>query len=294
MASAKQICADARTLAKEMNFSDPNDVEVLRYAEMGLQKIGKLLQGIDSRIYGQTAVLNVKDDANAVVEVVSGATYVVASKTITKASAFADAAVNGNGVIVGYIEDGSYTFNFFAYAVSKTDDTLVLDRDIGMGLITTPTTLKFLYFSSESTGSPTLSIDGLDVGDISMVTGSKAGNMKVIPLEEFLSVGSNPNYDNSGVVAQQGTNLLTYAGSGLTGGLGIVFVFYKRRPRSLAEMTDTVDLPIKYHAVLRDEVAKTLIIRRGMAVPAELKNPVESLEAQAMVMQKDAPTSESK
>ena len=291
MASAKQICADARTLAGQLNYSDPNDSEVLRFAEMALQKIGKILHGIDSRIYGQIAALNFNTSATKCEYVASGATWTQSTKTIAKSATFGD--IDSGGVIAGYIADGSNNHNFFARVVTAAAGSLVLDRDIGMGQITSPTTLAFLVVSPV-TGSPTLSISSLPVGDVEMVAGSAAGNMRLVPLDEFLSITSNPNFDSSGVVTHQGTNLLSAAGSSLTNGLGVVFVFYRRKPRTLVTMDVTVDLPIKYHAVLRDEIAKQLLIRKGIQPPPELKSPLQSLEAQAKLATQHAPLAENK
>ena len=51
-------------------------------------------------------------------------------------------------------------------------------------------------------------------------------------------------------------------------------------------MTETIDLPIKYHGILRDEVAKSLLIRAGKVPPRELANPLAPLEAQMAGIQK--------
>lgn len=281
MATAKQICADARSLANQLNYVDPNDTEVLRYANMSLQTIGKLLLGVDPRAYGQTAVLNVSATATETIEIVSGSTYSVANKTITDTGAFASPIAVG-GVVIGYMADASYNHNFFAKVLIRTDNVLTLDRDIGYGLITTPTTLTYMVFTPDlATQAMTLSVSADPISRIEMVTGVLCGNMIGKNIDEFLTASSNPNLANQAVFFHEGggTNIRVYTGSGVTGGAGIVFVFYKRKPRNLAAMTTVVDLPQKYHAMLRDEIARLLIVREGKQIPPEIQDPMAPLAA---------------
>ena len=280
--TVKQLCADARTIAQELNFIDPNDGEMLRYSDMALQKIAKLLQGVDPRIYGQIAVLNNNEGADDHVYF-TGATYTVATKKIAKTSNFTQANPDA-AFVVGALTISAVVYNFFARIVSYTADYIILDRDISPGGTITDCTGYVVCYSSS--GSPTLSISTQPVSDVVMVTGTNADNIKSVDIDEFLSLTNNPNYDNAAAYCQQGQNLLTYVGSSLTGGLGAVFCFFKRSPRRVTAMTETVDLPIKYHGILRDEIAKTLLVRRGKTPPRELANPLEALEAQMGSIQK--------
>lgn len=297
MATAKQIIYDARTIAGETSDADPTQQETIRIAEEALQKIGKLVQGIDPRVGGQILVHNFSTTANASVIISSaGAIYTPTTKTITGPAedSFSHANLKVGGVIAGFVGAFEIQANFFACVVSKTNNTLVLDRDISVGfsntakaaLLSGDATLHFIYISPASTGSPSLSITTFPINEIVMVTGALAGNMVPRALDEFLSVSGNPNFDNSGAFYQRSNAIDTVAGSGLTNGLGAVFIFYKRKPRTITALSDVVDLPIKYHGLLRDEIAKTLLVRRGKIPPPELADPLKPLIAQMQVNQK--------
>jgi len=290
MATVRQICADARTIAGEMNFSDPSDTEVMRYADMALQKIGKLLKGVDQRIYGEVAVLNLSTAAGSAVYADSGdCAYTHANKTITDTGAFSDADMTNRGIVVGTVNG----HNFFAYVVSKTDNTIVLDRDINDGA-NDDVACAYIYISGVTTANPTLTLPADFVDEIIMVTGSRAGNLVSLDVDEFLTVANNVNYASSGAFYHNGTSLSTYEGSSLSAGLGTVFVFFRRRPRRVTAMTETVDLPIKYHQLLRDELAKVLMIRAGKVPHAEIKDPLAPLKAMYAVNQKSIEAAQKK
>lgn len=289
MATLKQIAADARTLAGELNFTDPTDQEVLRFAEESLQQIGKLLQGVDPRVYGHVSVHKF-GSVDGVLSI-TGATWTAATKTIGKNATFSN--VSPGSVIVAYGESGAVKVNGVGVVVSATANSVVLDRDLFGGLIATdPLPFEFIIILADSTNPHTITL-GQQVSDIVMVTGTLCGNMRGLTVDEYLGVTSNPNYDSSGVFYQRGQTLEVRAGSSLSNGLGIVTVYYYRRPATLSAMTDTVDLPIRYHQVLRDEIAKKLMVRRSKIVPPELSDPLMALKAQSELnagtkMKKDA------
>jgi len=295
MATVRQIIFDARTISGEMSQTDTSDKETLEIADQALQLMGKLLQGVDPRIGGEIAVKNLSTVAAATVYSTGETLYTAATKTIAVDPGLPELEFNAlikvGGVVVGHAEKVSPTasWNFFGVVVSRTASSLTLDRDIAYGrgnLAVGIDALDFIYISPASTGSPSVSISGLPVNEVVMVTGGLAGNLAPCDVEKFFSVPNNPNFSSSGAFYQSGDSIETATGSNLTNGLGAVFVFYKRKPKTITSMSDVVDLPIKYHALLRDEIAKTLMVRRGKVPPPELQDPLKPLMLQYQVNQK--------
>ena len=201
--TVKQLAADARTIAQELDFTNPNDGEMLRYVDLGLQKIGKLLQGVDPRIYGQIAVLNLNEgeDDNAYF---TAATYTVATKRITKTSAFITASPDA-AFVVGVLTIGGVYYDFFARVTAVASDYITLDRDVSPG--GTITDVSGIVICYSSSGSPTLSISASPVSEVVTVTGTNADNIRSVDIDEFLSLSGNPNYDNASAFCQTGQNL---------------------------------------------------------------------------------------
>jgi hypothetical protein len=112
---------------------------------------------------------------------------------------------------------------------------------------------------------------------------TNAGNG--IPRDEDTIEGlaSNANYKNAVAWVQSGTGsdgvVKKYAGASTVNSGGYPVIFFDSLPRPATAVTEYVDLPVEYHSVLIEEIARRTCLQLGKKVPPSLENPMAAIDA---------------
>lgn len=290
--TVKQILSDARMLVRGqgVNFTAPTTDSMLDKYNIALGSIFKLLNGAKvSRYYAcaplgsPAGYIKILDSDNH--------TYTAATKTISEAAGTAltiDSTWVGALVLYGTAAGPAVYFDTIA---SVTTDTsfVVTNGDLTSNLAAG--NLWYIVLKKPSDVA-NIGIDSYRIDRIRRVHDTAVGNVARLDPDTYEGVADNPNYDNSVVMEQSGTNVGNVvritAGSGITRAWQILF--YDESPKVADDTAEYVDLPEEYHGPLIEEIARLTLLEVGAKVPKALENPLMTLQTFSDVFQasKDA------
>ena len=272
--TVQQVIADARMLAGAEDYANPTETSMLLKYNLVINKIYKLLNGVKFRRFMAHSPLGTPS-AYRVAIVGDNQTYTASTKTITATTV---AAADVGGLVMWY--DGTLSKAYFSYITSAVVNTSFVVANGGSANIIA-TKLSYIVLSPPTGTSH--SIESMRVDDIVRVQFTSAGNAPIVDEDILESVASNPNYDNVSAVAQTGTGgngvVAVKAGSGVTNNGGFPVIFFEEKPYKATAVTDSVDLPIEYHSMLVEEMARLAVLELGAKVPKALENPLLTIES---------------
>jgi len=271
--TVKQILGDARMLSGALDTAKITDADALVKFNTVLNSIYTRLNGSKYRKFmscapidsGGTSARGIRSD---------NLTYTASTKTITHASA----ASTWVGGLVAFEDNAGNVYMSTITSVTANTSFVVAT---GPTSNITAGNLSFMVFIPPQ--STSFSIEGYRVDNIVRVHFPLAGDAPILNEDEFESAASNPNYDNHTAYVHTGVSgaatVKFKVGSGTTNSGGYPIMFFEEKPYKATAVTDYVDLPTEYHAILVEEIARLMLIQLGTNVPKALENPMMTLTA---------------
>lgn len=272
----KQALADARMLAGATDYARITDPSMITKYNLVNARIYKLLNGAKYKRFAAHAIASATSATGWVsVLAAANATYTAATKVITNANA---AATWVGGIAI--FTDATYVYLSDITAVSVGVSFTVRDGPVSN---ITAGNLSYMCLIIPDYTTP-LDIVNYRIDNILRVHFTHAGTGVVVNEDVIESVSSNPNFDYLCAYCQTGHGSLgdsikIKAGASTTNSGGFPIIFFEEKPYRATAVTDYVDLPTEYHAVLIEEIARLTLIELGSKIPKALENPLMTLEA---------------
>lgn len=291
--TVNQILADARMLSGANDYSKVTNESMIAKYNLVLPKIYSLLNGARFRKFMAHAPAGTHSTSTVGINagLSSGVTYTASTKKITLpvGETISSSAVGGLCLFYYYAgpPDGAeYCYFSDVTAVTTNTDFTVRSGptfDMGTG------TLAYVLIFPPSRTNNTIPISSHRIDKIVGVYFPTRGEGVNVDDDVIESVSGNPNYTNEIAYAQSGTSsgdvLKIIAGSGTTNSGGFPVIFFEEKPYRATTVSDYVDLPTEYHAILCEEIARLTLLELGSKIPKALENPLMTLETVSQTFQ---------
>lgn len=271
----KEFEAQVRGLCGATNYENPNTTTMMRWTNMVIQKMARLLAPIDKPWGRTTSTLTMLLDVGKFIGVSQG-TY--SALTLTKTGASFDATYVGGWA---FVHDATTPAAFYGLIdrLGATSDSVILR------FLTGTTSAP----SSISTGNLTAIIKPnpvfynganhslLNILDpIKYVDGTN-GNVVRLAGDVFADFEDNPNYEGSVVGEYAGEASYISKGSGVST-LGTITFKYDEKPAVITAVSDLIDMRPEHHQMLLEEVTRYCYAYQGKPIPSQYQNPLRELE----------------
>lgn len=275
----KQVDAQARMLSGATDYSNPNATTQMRYGNLVLHKIARLLSPI-AKPWGRstTALTNLKA-VGFVHYPASGGSYDSTTKTLSGVTGLDQTYVGGWAFIVHFGEATGFLCLIDTVAAAGTSAVM----KVQLGTSTAPTINPIVSNSLWAILKPNpVFYEGANLGstnifDVVKVVDATNGNSVRLSSDEFASFANNPNYDSSVVVEYAGESMYFGKGSGVSS-FGTLTMTYDEKPVTITAATDTVDLPEEYIDMFIQELVRWDLNHISLPVPEQWVNPLQTLE----------------
>ena len=283
----KQVDAQARALSGATDYSNPNATTTMRYGNMVLQKIARLLSGIQKPWGRSTSTLTNTKAVGVTHYPSGGGSLAVSTKTLSSVSGLDQTYVGGwafmtdTGGTKGYIglidtvNSGgtSCTFRVLLGSNGSSSDP------IGSSALLAILKPNPCFYEGAN-------LNGVNILDVVKVVDATNGNAIRLSSKEFASFASNPNYDSSVVVEYAGESIYFGKGSSVSS-YGTLTMTYDEKPTVITAVTDTVDLPEEYIDMMIQELTRWYLNHISKPIPEQWEHPLKALEAEYMRNRKE-------
>jgi hypothetical protein len=274
----KQVDAQARALSGATDYSNPNATTQMRYGNLILQKISRLLAPVQKPWGRSTATLSNTKALGFYHGLSGGGSLSIANKTLSSVTGLDQTYVGG--------------WAFFTDAGGTKGYIGLVDTVAAAG---TSCTFRVLLGSNGSSSDPIASAsllgyikpnpvfyDGANLGsvnifDVVKVVDATNGNAVRLSSKEFASFLNNPNYDNSVIIEYAGESMFLGKGSSISA-FGTLTMTYDEKPTTITAATDTVDLPEEYIDMMIQELVRWDLNHISKPIPEQWEHPLKALE----------------
>ena len=283
----KQVDAQARALSGATDYSDPNQTTAMRYGNLVLQKIARLLAPIQ-KPWGRSSSTLTNTKATGYYHAQSGGgSLSIANKTLSSVTGLDQTYVGG----WGFFTDASGTKSYIglvdtvaAAGTSCTFRILLGSNGSSSDPIASASLLGFIkpnpvFYEGANLGS-------VNILDVVKIVDATNGNAVRLASKEFASFANNPNYDSSVVVEYAGESVYFGKGSSVSS-YGTLTMTYDEKPTVITAVTDTVDLPEEYIDMYIQELTRWYLNHLSKPIPEQWEHPLKALEAEYMRTRKE-------
>lgn len=271
--TVKQLLGDSRMISGALDSAKITDTDLLVKFNTTLNSIYTRLNGSKFRKFFSSFPVNSGGTLIRGTRA-NNFTYTASTKKITHTSA--DATWVGG--LVMFEDSAGNAYFATATAVTAATDFTVSNGPAGN---ITAGNLSFSLFLPPSATSQ--SIEGFRADNIVRIHFPLSGNAPKLNEDDFESASANPNYDSSSSYVHTGVSgnatIRFKFGSSVTNYGGYPVMFFEEKPFKVSAVTDFVDLPVEYHSILVEELARLMIIQLGNKVPKALESPMMTLSA---------------
>jgi hypothetical protein len=277
----KQVDAQARALSGATDYSNPNATTQMRYGNLVLQKIARLLAPIQKPWGRTTASLTNTKALGYVGYIAGGAEYNHSTKTLSGVSGLDQTYVGGWAFLMHMGESRGYIGLIDTVAAAGTSAvmrmTLMTSAAPSIDPIVTGSLLAILkpnpvFYSGANLGS-------VNIFDVVKVVDATNGNAVRLSSKEFASFLNNPNYDGSVVIEYAGESIYFGKGSSVSA-YGSLTMTYDEKPTVITAATDTIDLPEEYIGMMVEELIRWDLNHISRPIPEQWEHPLKALEAE--------------
>jgi len=283
----KQVDAQARALSGATDYSNPNATTAMRYGNLVMSKIARLLAPIQKPWGRSTATLTNTSAVGIVNYPADGGSYQTSNLTISGLSGLDQTYVGGWAFVysvgaaagaIGLID----TVNSAGTAATLRKE-LATSANFG-GTIGTSALLAML--KPNPSFYPGANLGSVNIFDVVKVVDGTNGNAVRLSSKEFASFSNNPNYDSSFVIEYAGESIYYGKGSSVSS-FGTITMTYDEKPTVITAVTDSVDLPEEYIDMFIHELARWYSNHINVPPSPQLEHPLKVLESEYMRTRKE-------
>ena len=276
----KQADAQARGLSGATDYSNPNVTTAMRYGNLILSKIARLLSPIQKPWGRTTGDLTNAKALGITHQPSDGGSYAISTKILSGVSGLDQTYVGGwafiysvsdTDWIIGLIDTVNSAGTSCTMRTHLTTIVSVVDPIASANLLAILKPNPVFYQGAN--------LGAVNVFDVVKVVDATNGNAVRLSSKEFASFASNPNYDSSVVIEYAGESMLFGKGSSVSS-FGTLTMTYDEKPTVITAVTDTIDLPEEYIEMYIQELTRWYLNHISRPIPEQLENPLKVLEAE--------------
>ena len=273
--TVQQILADARMLVGAEDYTNIREETLLvRYNLVMPDIYRRLNANLVSRFFD-----------GAPLGTPYGATYAVAGDNQTwtaatkRLSIAAGLSVDQTGALVMLVATGQSATVYCTHVTDDVSGSGYLTLASGPAADVAAGGLAYIVLYNPS--GTTHSIEDYRIDRLRRVHFTNAGNGVPRDEDSIEGFSSNANYKNAVAWVQSGSSgsgiVKKYAGASTVNSGGYPVAFFDSLPRPATAVSEYVDLPIEYHSVLIEEIARRTLLQLGKKIPSTLENPMAAI-----------------
>jgi hypothetical protein len=275
----KQVDAQARALSGAEDYSNPNATTQMRYGNLILQKISRLLSPVQKPWGRSTSTLTNLSATGKVHYPTGGGEYRHSTKTLSGMTGLDQTYVGGWAFLMHLGESRGYLGLIDTVNAAGTTAVMRVSLSTSSAPTIDPITSGALlallkpnpvFYSGANLGS-------VNIFDVVKVVDATNGNAVRLSSKEFASFANNPNYDNSVIIEYAGESMFLGKGSSISA-FGTLTMTYDEKPTTITAATDTVDLPEEYVDMMIQELIRWDLNHISKPIPEQWEHPLKTLE----------------
>lgn len=274
----KEIEAQVRAIAGATNYADPNTDTVRRWGNLVLQKMARLLTGVDKPWGRNTSTLTLLQDAGKLIDFNDG-TFTLADFGLFKSGVSFDNTYIGGWAFV-YNSSTQRAWYGIVDRLGTTNDWVHLRFMVGTAAAESISGSNlFAIIKPNPTYNNGANLSTLNLFDMVKIVDGTNGNVVRLDSDAFSTFANNPNYDSSVVAEFAGEAAFIEKGASVSS-FGTLTLTYDEKPDSIASAATAIDLLPEHLQMFTEEVARYCLNYVGAPIPEQYQNPLGVLEAQ--------------